>query len=255
MKTSAPVDFSLTMWLSTVGSEVSKLSSIDDHRGRLGAEAVLQTLEVVLAVIVVLIHHGDLGVRAVLQDVLRIDLGFALVVGLPSHGPGEILRIVPLGGAGGDEQLRHLLRIHVFVDRGIRRRSQRIEHEQHFVAFDQLARLLHRLRRAVGVVIADEVDLAAVDAAGIVDLLEVGGFGLADDAIGGSGAAIRHDVADLDFGIGGAGIVFFLSERAVARGGEHDERGRGNCESAGDNRHSKSPYLRNILRASCSLVD
>ena len=37
--------------------------------------------------------------------------------------------------------------------------------EKHLVALDQLARLLDRLRRAVAVVIGDEVDLAAVDAA------------------------------------------------------------------------------------------
>ena len=40
----------------------------DDHRGRLGAESVLQALEVVLAEIVVLIEHGDLGVRLFLQQ-------------------------------------------------------------------------------------------------------------------------------------------------------------------------------------------
>ena len=94
----------------------------------------------------------------------------ALVVGLPAHGPGEFLGIVPLGGAGGDEQLRHLLRIHVFLDRRIRRRAERIEDEEDLVALDQLAGLLDRLRRAVGVVIADEVDLAAVDAAFGIDL-------------------------------------------------------------------------------------
>ena len=46
----------------------------DDHRGRLGAEPVLQALEVVLAVIVVLVEDRDLGVRLFLQEILRIDL-------------------------------------------------------------------------------------------------------------------------------------------------------------------------------------
>jgi len=57
-------------------------------------------------------------------------------------------------------------------------RAERVENEQHLVALHQLAGLLNRLRRAVTVVIADEIDLAAVDAADVIDLLEVGGFGL-----------------------------------------------------------------------------
>ena len=63
-KTSAPVDFSLTMWKSMVGSRGLVAVLGDDHRGCLGAEPVLQALEVVLAVVVVLIEHRDLGVRA-----------------------------------------------------------------------------------------------------------------------------------------------------------------------------------------------
>src|SRR5712675_2469328 len=113
----------------------------------------------------VVIQHRDLGVGLLLQQVLRVDPGLALVVGLPAHGPWEVLGVIPLGGAGGDEQLRHLLGVHVFVDRRIRRRPQRIENEQHLIALDQLARLLDRLRRTVAVIIADEIDLAAIDAA------------------------------------------------------------------------------------------
>src|SRR2546430_7949344 len=45
---------------------------------------------------------------------------------------------------------------------------------QHLVALDQLAHLLHRLGRRVTVVIGDEVDLTAVDAAFGVHFLEVG---------------------------------------------------------------------------------
>ena len=91
---------------------------------------------------------------------------------------------------------------------------------QHFVALDQLADLLDRLRRAVGVVIGDEIDLAAVDAALGVDLLEIGFFGLADHAVGGGGSAVGHDVADLDLGIGRAGVVFLLGEGAAGGGSE-----------------------------------
>ena len=45
----------------------------DDHRRRLGAETVFQAFQIILAVIIVLIEHGDLGVRLLLQDILRVD--------------------------------------------------------------------------------------------------------------------------------------------------------------------------------------
>ena len=215
----------------------------NDHRGRLGAEPVLQALDVIFAVIVVLIEHGDLGVRLFLENVLGVDLGLALVVGLPAHGPGKVLGIVPLGGAGGDEQLRHLLGVQVFLDRRVRWRAERIENEQNLVALDQLAGLLDGLRRAVGIVIADEIDLAAVDAALGVDLLEVGFLGLADHTVGGSGSAVGHDVADLDLGIGGAGIVFLLRERAAAGYGKQGDGGRKGSQSQLVERHLDLPDL------------
>ena len=51
------------------------------------------------------------------------------------------------------------------------------DEEQHLFLLDQLAHLLDRAWRTVAVVQADEVDLAAVDPALIVDHLEVGGLG------------------------------------------------------------------------------
>jgi hypothetical protein len=52
--------------------------------------------------------------------------------------------------------------------------AERLEDEQHLIAFHQLARLFNCFRRTETVVIADEVDLAAVDAAFGVDLVEIG---------------------------------------------------------------------------------
>jgi len=52
-------------------------------------------------------------------------------------------------------------------------RAKRLEDEQHFIAFNQLSRLLNSLGRTETIVIADEVDLAAVDAAFSVDLVEI----------------------------------------------------------------------------------
>ncbi len=74
----------------------------DDHR-RLGAEPVAQALEQVLAEIVVLIEHGDLGVGLGSEDVFGIDATFGLIGRLPAHGPGEVRGIAKAGGAGGGE--------------------------------------------------------------------------------------------------------------------------------------------------------
>src|SRR6266436_5482576 len=195
----------------------------DHHRG-LGAEPVLQALDVVFAEIVVLIEDRDFAVGLLLHQILRVNPRFALVAGLPAHGPWKILGIVPFGGAGGDEQLRNLLGVQILLDRRIRRRAKGIEDQQYLVAFHELARLLDGLRRAVAVVIADEIDLAPVDAAFGIDFLEIGLFGLADHAVGGGRPAIGHDVADLDFAIGRTGVVFLLGECAAAHGSESDDR-------------------------------
>src|SRR2546423_1501950 len=148
-----------------------------------------------------------------LQDIGRVDPRFGPVVRLPPDGPREVLGIAPARRAGGDEQLRHLHGVHVFLDCGVARGAERREDQELLVAFDQLAGLLHRLRRAVGVIVGDEIDLAAVDATGVVDHPEIGTHRLADDAISRRRPAVWHDVADLDFGVGRAGIVFFLRGR------------------------------------------
>jgi hypothetical protein len=120
-----------------------------------------------------------------------------------------VLRIAKARGAGDDKQLRDPHHIHVLLDGGIGRGAERAEDQQHGIALDQLARLLHRLRRTVAVIVGDEVDLAAVDAAIVVDHAEIGTHRLADDAVGRRRPTIGHDVANLDLGIGYAGVVFF----------------------------------------------
>jgi hypothetical protein len=114
------------------------------------------------------------------------------------------------------------------------RRTQRVEDQEHFIALDQLAHLLHRLRRAVAVVVRDKIDPAAVDAAGIVDHLEIGILDLSDDAVGGSGPAVSLDVADLDFGVRRAGVVFLLGKGSLR--GEHGKR---RCGCDGEQRRGE----------------
>jgi hypothetical protein len=81
------------------------------------------------------------------------------------------------------EAMRNLLLIHVLHDRRIGRRAERREQHVDLVALDQLARLLDGLRRAIGVVIGDVLDHAAVDAALLVDHLEIGAGRAADRRI------------------------------------------------------------------------
>src|SRR6266700_1523687 len=167
------------------------------------------------AVVVVLIEDADLSAGVMLQQIVRVNARLALVARLPTHRPGEAIRVVPFAGAAGDEQLRHLFAVHVFLDRGVGRRSQAVEDEQDLVALDEFPGLLHGLGRVVAVVIGNEADLAAVDAALGIDLVEIGGFGLADDPVGRGQPAIRNDVADADLGITGTRVVALLRERGI----------------------------------------
>ena len=131
--------------------------------------------------------------------ILRIDVRFGLVAGQEAHGPGKLARLVPHRGARGDEQLRDLLRVQIGMDGLAGVGAEACQNKENVVFLDELARHLHRLGRIVGVVIGNEVDLAAVDAALGVDLVEIGRQHLADHAIGGSRTGIGHGVADPDF--------------------------------------------------------
>ena len=88
------------------------------------------------------------------------------------------------------------------------RRADAAEDQQHLVALDQPPGLLHRLRRAVGIVGDDHLDAPAVDAAVVVDLAEIGLRRFRDLREGGDRAAQRRRGADLDGLVVGAGIVF-----------------------------------------------
>src|SRR5262249_17436990 len=59
----------------------------------------------------------------------------------------------------------------------------------------------------------DEVDLAAVDAAGLVDHLPEYLVGLSDHAIGRGRAAVGTEMTDLDLLVGRSVIVLLLRER------------------------------------------
>jgi hypothetical protein len=68
----------------------------------------------------------------------------------------------------------------------------------------QPPRLLHGFRRGITVVQRNQIDLAPIDAAALVDHLEIADFPFAERAERGDRAAVGHGLADLDFGGGDA---------------------------------------------------
>ena len=195
------------------------------HDRNLAAEAVLQALEVVLAETVILIEHRDLAARMVLQHILRIDMRFGLVARQEAHGPGKLARLVPHRGARGDEELRDLLRVQIGMDRLAGVGAEARQDKENVVFLDELAGRLHRLGRIVGVVIGNEIDLAAPDAALGVDLVEIGRHHLADHAIGGSRTGIGHGIADPDL-VGARDRRRALPESRRRHRGQHQRRCR-----------------------------
>ena len=201
----------------------------DDHAGRLRPERVLQALDVILSEVVVLVEDADLGVRIIGQNVARIDVRLRLVVGVEGNRPREIFRIGEARRAGRGQKLRHFSIVQIFLDRCIRRGTDDLEGGENLVAFDELAHLLDRLRRTVGIVVLNEVDLAPLDAALLVDHADIGGLHLADAAIGGSRTAEGNGLAELDLRVARAGVVFLLCdglrcERRAERQHENSHR-------------------------------
>ena len=155
-----------------------------DHLRGLVAEAGLQAVEIILAEVVVLIEHADLGVRMLLQNVLAVDAALDEVEGLKPIVHGKFFGSVNFDAPVAANSCGTFLPLRYFRTAAFGGGADDLERQQHLVALDQLAHLLHRLRRAVGVVILDQIDLAAVHAALVVDHLDVGGLRLADRGIG-----------------------------------------------------------------------
>jgi hypothetical protein len=124
------------------------------------------------------------------------------------------------------------------VDRRVARRAERLEQGEDLVLLDELAHHLDRLGRAVAVVQRDELDLAAADAARLVDRLEVGVDRPRDRGIGRGRAAVGIGVADLDLGVGHPVVVLLLRE------------GRSRTRSQGQRRyatHETTPACMHLL--------
>ena len=134
------------------------------------------------------------------------------------------------------------------MDGAVGRRAQRLEHESDLILLDEAADHLHRLGRAVLVVEGDVVDLAPVDPALVVDLLEVGAEGFADGAVGRGGPAVGVGVANLDLG-GGDPHDRLGGHAANARQGNHSERHQQRQEPLGSI-HGLLPFRLIVTSAS-----
>jgi hypothetical protein len=154
---------------------------------------------------------------------LGVDHGLGVVVGLEAHGPRKVLRVAPFRCAGGDVELRHLLLVHVLVDRRVARRAERLEERENLVLLDQLTDHFHRLGRSEAVVERDELDLAAVDATRFVDAPEISVERPANGGVGGGRAAVGIGIADLDLAIARAFVIPLLGKRRE-RGAKQGQR-------------------------------
>src|SRR5438874_13283633 len=96
--------------------------------------------------------------------------------------------------------MRHFLRVDVLDGGADAGSTERAEQEGYFIALDKLPGLLHRLGRAVSIVVGDEIDLAAVDAASIVDRIDIGDQSLPGIAERRRGTAKRERSPHFHFG-------------------------------------------------------
>ena len=79
--------------------------------------------------------------------------------------------------------------------------------------YAEVVREVGKFRRIGSEIDTHKIDLASVNAAAIIDHPKICGLGVADRAVFRKHACIRHDVADLDFGVRCARVVAVLRKR------------------------------------------
>ena len=163
------------------------------------AERVLEAGDELLPVVVVLVEDPDPGIRPRLRDVVAVDRSLAPVPWLEADRPRILLVVASPGApAARDQELRDLQLVQVRADREVLLRTERVVDREDLVVLDEVAGLLDRLRRIVGVVVVLVLDAPAEDAAVVVDVLEVGVGPLRDRRVGGGRTAERRRPADQD---------------------------------------------------------
>src|SRR5262249_47325501 len=130
------------------------------------AEYVAYPGRIVAAEVAVLVEDADFCVLVLPQDVPRVKPRSQPVARAhAAHRVGRLLVIAPPVSAALDEKLRNLSLVEISRNGELRGRSKRAERKGDVVDFDQLARLHPGPPQQIAVVGADQVDLAAVDAA------------------------------------------------------------------------------------------
>ena len=170
-----------------------------DRDRHLAAENLLQALQIFRAHQVILIEDRNLAAWMVLQQVLRIDVGFGHISRQEAHGPWKLAWLVHGSRSRQGKKVRHLFRIQVGLDRRVGGSADSAHGKQNLVLLDQFAGHIQGFFGIVAVIIDDHVDLAAVDPALGIDLVEIGRNDLGLDGIGGGRTGYRRGGADADF--------------------------------------------------------
>ena len=140
---------------------------------------------------VVLVEDRDALDAEVLRQALDHGLGLLEIGGPDIDHRRLVRRAQELGpGEGADEGYAGLRRDRLRRRRG--RRSDRPDEREHLVVVEKAAGRLDRPLRLVAVVPADELELAALDAAGPVHLAERGKQALPHAEPEGSGRTLEH---------------------------------------------------------------
>lgn len=153
--------------------------------------------------------YGNLSVRLVSQNILRVDKTFAIEGRLQTHRPRIMLRVVVCLQGCKDKELRHATLVEIVANGEISRTHTAID-ERHSLVLNELARLLYRLWWAKTVIQAYQRDLSPSYTAVVIDHLNVSKLSPANCTPGGGRAAISHRLADLDLSIGDASRIALL---------------------------------------------
>ena len=163
-----------------------------------------------------MVEEGDfLGAEDLAGETHQL-LAFHVVARIEREDVLAGKRQVLLGAGAGTDQ-GHVLRRDVIDDRGRWRRTQGRDDGEALVPFDEPLDEALGAGRFVLVVDHLEVDLAAVDAAGFVDVLEPGVGALAHAEVAGDLARHRLIRADEDLVVADAGTIGGRSARRPQR--------------------------------------
>jgi hypothetical protein len=86
-----------------------------------------------------LIEHRDFSIGSRRQNVFGVDMDLGLIAWHEAHGPRKVPRVSKFRGARGDEDLRDLVVIQIFANRGIACCPKAAEDEGDLLLFDEKA--------------------------------------------------------------------------------------------------------------------